>query len=130
LGDSFAGQLWGMSLRRVTLDAMDLPPATAAVLAEFCAGVRARFGARLDRLALFGSRARGEAGEDSDVDVVAVIDGLTFAEGREVDAMVGDLLTRHDVLLSPLLLSREHFKRLRARERRIVAEIDRDGIPL
>jgi predicted nucleotidyltransferase len=105
-------------------------PASAVALDELCAAVRTRFGARVIRLALFGSRARGDATEDSDVDVLIVIDGLTSAEGREVDAMVGDLLTRHDVLLSPFLVSREHFERLRARERRIVAEIDRDGLAL
>jgi uncharacterized protein len=109
---------------------MALPPITSLALATFVAQVRARFGARVVALALFGSRARGEASEDSDVDVLVVVDGLTFAEGREVDAIVGDLLTEHDVLISPLLLSRERYEHLRARERRIVAEIDRDGVPL
>ncbi len=87
---------------------MVLPPATANALDELCTGLRARFGGRVERLALFGSRARGEANEDSDVDVLVVIEGLTSGEGREVDALVGDLLTRHDVLLSPLLISSEH----------------------
>lgn len=109
---------------------MDLPPAIAVALGELCAEVRARFGARVAQLALFGSRARGEATEDSDVDVLVVIDGLTSAEGREIDGIVGDALTRHDVRLSPFLVSREHFDRLRDRERRIVAEIEQDGRPL
>ncbi len=109
---------------------MDLPAATANAVRELCAAVRARFGARVERLALFGSRARGDASEDSDVDVLVVIDGLTSGEGREVDAFVGDLLTRHDVLVSPLLVSKEHFERLRDRERLIVREIDRDGVAL
>jgi predicted nucleotidyltransferase len=42
---------------------------------------------------LFGSRARGEATEDSDVDVLVVIDELTAADAREVDGIVGDILT-------------------------------------
>ncbi len=109
---------------------MVLPPATANALDELCTGLRARFGGRVERLALFGSRARGEANEDSDVDVLVVIEGLTSGEGREVDALVGDLLTRHDVLLSPLLISSEHFDRWRARERAIVGEIERDGVAL
>jgi hypothetical protein len=36
-----------------------------AALEQFCTAVRARFGDRLRELALFGSRARGEGGEDS-----------------------------------------------------------------
>ena len=109
---------------------MILPPSTGAALAEFSAWVRACFGARLLRLVLFGSQARGEATGDSDVDVLVVIDNLTSADGREIDAVVGDILTRTDVLLSPLLLSAARFDELRARERRIVAEIDNEGIPV
>lgn len=92
--------------------------------------VRARFGPRLAHLTLFGSQARGEATEDSDVDVLVVIDNLSSVDGRAIDAMVGDILTRRDVLLSPLLLSTARFDELHARERRLVAEIDREGIPV
>ena len=101
-----------------------------AALGELCAWVRQRFGARLHALSLFGSRARGEGSEDSDLDVLVVVDGLSGAEAREIAWCAGDVLTRHDVLLSPLVLSRAHYERLRARELRIAREIERDGIPL
>jgi predicted nucleotidyltransferase len=39
---------------------------------------------------LFGSRARGEADEDSDVDVLVTIDDVTPAERREVFGMAYD----------------------------------------
>ena len=107
-----------------------LPSGTSAVVAEFSARVRACFGPRVARLVVFGSHARGEATEDSDVDVLVIIDNLTSADAREIDAVVGDILTRTDVLLSPLPLSTERFGELRARERRLVAEIDREGIPV
>jgi hypothetical protein len=35
-----------------------------------------------------------------------------------------------DVLISPLLLSQARFDELRARERLLIAEIDREGIPV
>jgi uncharacterized protein len=91
---------------------------------------RACFGARVGKLVLFGSQARGEATEDSDVDLLGVVDQLTSADGRVVDAIVGDILTAMDVLISPLLLSAERFDELRARERVLIAEIDREGIPV
>ena len=84
----------------------------------------------LAHLVLFGSHARGAAKDDSDVDLLVVVDGLTSADAREIDAMVGDILTRTDVLLSPLVLSVTRFAELRGRERRLVAEIDREGIPV
>ena len=97
---------------------------------DFCAAVRARFGPRLRELALFGSRARGDGDEDSDVDVLVTVDGLTGREAREVAYLAGDVLTRHDVLVSPFVLSAERMAELRARERRIATEIARDAVPL
>jgi len=99
-------------------------------LHEFCAAVRDRFGARVRELALFGSRARGEGDEESDVDVLVVVDDLTGAEGRETAHLAGDALTNHDVLLSPFVVSTARMAELRDRERLIAREIARDAVPL
>lgn len=106
------------------------PAATRAAVTLFAEQMRARFGSRLVRLVLFGSHARGQATEDSDVDLLTVVDGLTHADARAIDAVVGDILTEHDVLLSPLVLSAARFDELRARERRLPAEIEREGVPV
>jgi predicted nucleotidyltransferase len=79
---------------------------------------------------LFGSRARGCAHETSDVDLLVVIDDLTGAERREIAQKSGDALTDWSVLLSPFAVSSQQMAELRASERRIAREIDRDGIPL
>jgi predicted nucleotidyltransferase len=99
-------------------------------LAVFAARARARFGARLRELSLFGSRARGEAREDSDADVLVVVDQLSGAEARELGHLAGDILTEFGLLVSPLALSTEQMQTLRARERLIAADIARDGVPL
>jgi predicted nucleotidyltransferase len=109
---------------------MQLSPEEKAAVATFCEGVRARFGPRLREIVLFGSRARGDAHEDSDIDVCVVVDGLTWQEARDVDAVTADVLERHDVLVSPLVLSSERMDLLRSRERLIAAEIARDGVAL
>ncbi len=101
-----------------------------AALADFVCWVRGRFGGRVRELQLFGSRARGEADAESDVDVLVVIAELTPAERREVARKSGDAMTEQSVLLSPFVMSAEYVAELRARERRVVREIDRDGIPL
>lgn len=51
-----------------------MPPLVASALKQLRAALEQRFGSRLLRLRLFGSYARGEADEDSDVDVPIVLD--------------------------------------------------------
>ncbi len=99
-------------------------------LHEFVRRVRAAFGPRVREVALFGSRARGQARDDSDVDVFVAIDDLSEAEGREIGGIAGDILTEFDVLVSPFAISSERAALLRARERLVMAEIARDGVPL
>jgi predicted nucleotidyltransferase len=99
-------------------------------LVDFAAWARARFGARLHDLRLFGSVARGDAHEDSDVDVAVVVDDLTGSEAREIGHYAGDMLTAYDILLCPFAVSTQRMALLASRERRIAQEIENDGIPL
>jgi predicted nucleotidyltransferase len=109
---------------------MQLTAAERRAVDAFCARVRVRFGARVHLLTLFGSRARGDAHPESDIDLCVVVDGLTWQERREVWAIAGDILSEHDVLVSALPMSTEHMNHLRARERAIAEDIAKDGIPL
>jgi len=52
-----------------------LTPLENALLADFAARVRALAGARLERIAVFGSRARGGSRADSDLDVAVFLAG-------------------------------------------------------
>ncbi len=109
------------------------PPAVAAALRRFRSLLELRFGTRLSELVLFGSHATGNAHEDSDVDVLVVIDALTPAERAEVM----DLATEADaadreawVGLAPLPYSDSEVATLRGRERRLFRDIDRIGVPV
>ncbi|GAB4116091.1 MAG: hypothetical protein OHK0013_49980 [Sandaracinaceae bacterium] len=110
----------------------DAPPIVHEALARFRATLVARFGARLRELVLFGSRARGVAHEESDLDVLVVIDDLTASERREIAELAYDAGQDGDELvsISPLMLSTEAAADMRSRSRRIMQEIARDGVPL
>ncbi len=111
-----------------------LPPTLGAterrVLTDFAAFLRQRFGDRVRDVRLFGSRARGEGNEDSDLDVLAVVDDLTNQERREVWDRTGDVMTEDHVIVGGLTMSTAAWRNLCARELRIVGEIERDGVPL
>ena len=59
-----------------------IEPSNDPVLTRFRAAVLEIYGDRLERMVLFGSRARGDAREDSDYDVAVFLRGMgdRFAE--------------------------------------------------
>lgn len=53
-----------------------MSPAEDPVLQRFRAALEAAYGPRLERVVLFGSRARGDAGPDSDYDLAVFLTAL------------------------------------------------------
>lgn len=107
-----------------------LSPAEADAIAELVDAARAMLGAHLHEVLLFGSRARGEGNEDSDIDLALVVTPEGRARKNEVYDVAHDIGFHHHVLLAPTLIERERLDELRRRERLFAAELDRDGIRL
>lgn len=107
-----------------------------AVLAAFVSEVKSHFETRLERISVFGSRARGDLGEDSDIDVLVVLHVSRQDERRAADT-VWELLTRARALaadsfvpVSPIVFAVERFEELKSRERRFALDADAEGIRL
>jgi predicted nucleotidyltransferase len=83
----------------------------ASVLRQLRAGLVALYGERLERVLLYGSRARGDARTDSDVDVLVVLRGDVdpMAEIRRTGGLVADLSLEHDLVLTCLFMSAEEY---------------------
>ncbi|MEM0962695.1 MAG: nucleotidyltransferase domain-containing protein [Bacteroidota bacterium] len=79
-----------------------LPPAVRAAVTEAKARLAETYGARLERVVLYGSHARGDAHEDSDVDLLVVLRGKVrpLAEIRRLGPLALDLVLRHGELVS------------------------------
>ena len=88
------------------------------------------FGSRLRKAVLFGSKARGDAVPESDIDVAIVINGLDRDSKREIFDHVADLEIKYLQAVSLLAFSTEQFDDLLRRERRIALDIEVEGIPL
>ena len=89
-----------------------------------------RYGGMLVNVRMFGSCARGEMGEDSDVDVLVVLEAVDWRLKRDVIELAARIGLEHAVLLSPTVLDRATFERWRAQERLFVMDIEREGLPL
>ena len=101
-----------------------------AVAARFADALRARYLDEVVDVRLFGSCARGEAHEGSDVDVAVVLERLDWATRCNVIDLATDIGLQHDMRLSPTLFDRATFDRWRAQERPLVMDIERDGVAL
>jgi predicted nucleotidyltransferase len=106
-----------------------IPAPIADSLSHFKRALTSELGGRVRKLVLFGSVARGEHRWDSDVDVLVVLDRMTVADQDRVLELAGDEWVQ-GALISPTVMSQEHYDRLIAHERRFARDIAREGIPL
>jgi len=105
-------------------------PAITRALERYCHSLEHTFGSRLRELVLYGSQARGDAHEESDVDVLVVVDNLTENERRiAIDLAYDANAAEREVWvgISSLVYSTEQATELRQRELLLMRDIIRDG---
>lgn len=105
-----------------------IPPLISRTLRQYRQRLETELPGRVRRVTLFGSVARGEATEDSDVDVLVVLEAPSFAERRDAMNLAGELGLGNDLVLAPIVLSVDEWVELERRERSLPREIARDGV--
>jgi predicted nucleotidyltransferase len=108
---------------------MNGPNRIDEVLAEYCAGLARQLGRKLHCVILFGSRARGEAREDSDIDVLCVMNGA-FDYGQMIER-TSELTVRvalaYEVALSRAFVTRADYE---TRQTPFLCNVRREAVPL
>ena len=109
-----------------------LTPLEREAAAAYMARVARALGHRLVRVIVFGSRARGEGHEESDLDLAVVVEGDETDLFRPVfDLAAGiNLEYEYAVRLSPLLISENRLNEYYRRELGIARAILDEGFPL
>jgi len=83
----------------------------------------------VERVVLYGSKARGDDRSDSDIDLLILTTRpLSVAEGFRVTDLLQPVQHRHHCIISPLRLSAEEWYHGVYQVLGIRHEIDRDGI--
>jgi len=83
----------------------------------------------VDRVVLYGSKARGDDQSDSDIDLLILTTRpLGVAEGFQVTELLQPVQHRHHCIISPLRLSADEWYHGVYQVLGIRHEIDRDGI--
>lgn len=88
------------------------------------------FGTEVIRVRLFGSRARGEGNEDSDLDILVLLKKESRSAKDRIFEISSDILLEYEIDISPLVMSEEHFESMKKRERRLPKDIEKEGVDL
>ncbi len=88
--------------------------------------VRARFGPRVRDIRLYGSKVRGDDHEESDIDVLILVDGNDEA----TSTAIWDLASSISTWLSPVVIDFERYHRPISRASGFYEEIRRESVRL
>jgi uncharacterized protein len=87
-------------------------------------------GVKIEDFRVFGSRARGEATPDSDLDVFLVVTELTPALRRWIDEIAWEVGFNNDRVISTLVTTRRGLEQGPFGAQAVVQAIEREGIPI
>lgn len=117
-------------MSRVSGQLSSLPPTVRDFLERFSEQARRRFGAEVEEIRLFGSRARGDHKDDSDLDLFVVHRTESREVRRALSGLACDLAGEMELPFWPstLIMTGKHFQELLKRERRLALDIMAEGI--
>jgi uncharacterized protein len=91
------------------------------------------YGAQLLKVMLYGSKARGNFDEESDIDLLIVAkfpDKDYWQHWRRIIDEAGDVDLEYDVVISPLIRNENGYDQMRRYDVLFNRDIDHDGITL
>lgn len=84
------------------------------IIDELCGRLSALFPRQHFDIILFGSHARDEATEDSDIDVMFLVDApreIIAEKNWQIGEAAAEILLAHGVVVSPIVENRDYFIR-------------------
>ena len=99
-----------------------------AAVKAFCNGVRKTLGNELVDLRLFGSKARGKAREDSDIDIAVVVRKRNSSVWDKVMDAAFTANLKWDVYISPRVIESRALRNPKWRITGFVQNLEREGI--
>lgn len=101
-----------------------------SALRDFIARVTEKFRGNYLFSLMFGSKARGDVHEGSDLDVAVVLEQVDFSTRRAIYELAYHELLENDVDISPVVFARDVFERQKAAHFPLLREIERDMVLL
>jgi predicted nucleotidyltransferase len=110
-----------------------LSPEDQRAAQHFLAAARGHFGDRLVRIVLYGSKARGDAHSESDLDLLVILRGpgsVDWRDARAASFLAADVGLETGVDVAAKCMSSERFDREAAEAVGFATRVSREGITL
>lgn len=121
-----------MSDKQTTQVNLNIPKSEKKLLDNFLVNLKNKFGSKIEGVILFGSKAKGDWHEDSDIDLLV----LTRDQNKSLENKISDLAydieleNNFPALLSILVWSRKRFKSFNKPETSFVYNLKKEGLKL
>ena len=93
---------------------------------EFVQKLKEKFEDKIESIIIFGSYARGESKEGSDIDVL-IIGNIKLDDVIDV---AYPIFLKYGVYISPIVMSRDYFEMLKAEKTGFIENVLKEGITL
>jgi uncharacterized protein len=106
-----------------------MPENIQKLLAELKKGLKKLYGNRLTRLYLYGSYARGDQREGSDLDILVVLTDFERApvELERTDDLMGELSLKYLITISPAFMREKDWL---AADKPLLRNVRVEGVPV
>ncbi|HRI38874.1 MAG TPA: nucleotidyltransferase domain-containing protein [Nitrospira sp.] len=105
-----------------------IPVLEQPILQAFKRWVEQGFPGELVRVVLFGSKARGDASAESDIDVLTVVRSQDWKLGDEIRDIGYELEIAHGVVLSIQVMGQRQYQELKARGSTFLEQVEQEGL--
>jgi predicted nucleotidyltransferase len=107
-----------------------LSPDERRAVTEFTKRVYQHFPGRIEQMALFGSKARGDSRPWSDIDILIVADNGDWRFQHAISTLASRVSLEYDVLISPRVIEQERWDRMKRRRFGLYQNVIAESIPL
>jgi predicted nucleotidyltransferase len=99
-------------------------------LDDFVKRVEREYGPLVERVILFGSYARGEAGKESDIDVLVVVRGDRARLRKELIDIATEIMLDTEEYISVKVLTVDEFNHMKEKKYGFLLNILKEGVPI
>jgi predicted nucleotidyltransferase len=107
-----------------------LTPNDQEAVEEYIQLIRSRYPERILAVALFGSKARGDADDESDIDLLVLVDVEEKRFRDELWHIASRVSLEHNVVVSPSVFGQERWAETRRIRMPIYRAIQAEAVPL